>query len=128
MNKLTIHYNSQGESGNIFWILRALRDECHRIGEDPSQFKGTLERVLAASSYEEALTIISEKVTLIDDAQNHQYIKHQQWYVFYDADGNELAAITIKGSFKKEIAATINLLAYENNISPDEITIAEVMR
>ena len=70
MNKLAIHHNSQGESGNIFWIIKAVRDECRRVGEDPAQFKDMLDRVLATESYNEALAIIGERVNLIDDKVN----------------------------------------------------------
>lgn len=69
MDKFTIHYNSRGESGNIFWILRAIYEECSREGIVPRQFKEMQERVFAADSYKEALRIIGEKVNLIDDAE-----------------------------------------------------------
>lgn len=68
MNKLTIHYNSKGESGNIFWIIRAICEECKINGIKPSAFKEMLEQVLSAGSYEEALSIIREHVNLIDTA------------------------------------------------------------
>lgn len=68
MNKLTIHYNSKGESGNIFWIIRAICEECKINGIKPTTFKGMLEQVLSAGSYEEALSIIREHVNLIDTA------------------------------------------------------------
>lgn len=64
--KPTIRFNRRGESGNIFWILRALVDECKRIGIEPTVYKEMQERVLAAESYEDALAIIGEKVNLID--------------------------------------------------------------
>lgn len=69
MNKLTIHYNSQGESGNIFWILRSIYEACCREGIAPTVFKEMQERVFASDSYEEAIAIIGEKVNLIDDAK-----------------------------------------------------------
>jgi len=65
--KPTIRFNRRGESGNIFWILRALVDECKRMGIEPTVYKGMQERVLAAESYEDALAIISGKVNLIDE-------------------------------------------------------------
>ena len=58
MDKLTIHYNSQGESGNIFWILRSIYEACCREGIAPTVFKEMQERVFASDSYEEALAII----------------------------------------------------------------------
>lgn len=126
MSKLTVHYNSRGESGNIFWIIKAVRDECHRVGEDPTQFKDMLDRVLAAESYNEALAIIGERVNLIDDAGITYTTNHKQWVVFSDSAGKELYRMSIKGSFENEIASTIGLLAYENNIDPAEISIAFV--
>lgn len=126
MNKLTIHYNSQGESGNILWILRAIYEACCREGIAPSAFKEMQQRVFAADSYEEALAIIGEKVNLIDDAKGRYTMNHKQWIVFQDSTGKELLRMSIKGSFEKEIHSTISLLAYENNIDPAEISFAFV--
>lgn len=67
LKKLTIRFNRRGESGNIFWILRALVDECKRVGVEPTVYKEMQARVLAAESYEEALALIGEKVNLIDE-------------------------------------------------------------
>ena len=39
MDKFTIHYDRQGESGNIFWILQAIYEACKREGDDPTMFK-----------------------------------------------------------------------------------------
>ena len=126
MNKLTIHYNSQGESGNIFWILRSIYEACCREGIAPTVFKEMQERVFASNSYEEALAIIGEKVNLIDDAKGQYTMNHKQWIVFSDSDGNELLKMTVKGSFEKEINSTIGLLAYKNGIDPAEISFAFV--
>lgn len=65
--KPTIRFNRRGESGNIFWILRALCDECNRLGIEPTVYKEMQERVFACGNYEEALAIIGEKVNLIDE-------------------------------------------------------------
>lgn len=127
MNKLTIHYNSQGESGNIFWILRSIYEACCREGIAPTVFKEMQERVFASDSYEEALAIIGEEVNLIDDAKDRYAMNHKQWIVFSDSEGNELLKMTVKGSFEQEINSTIGLLAYENNIDPAEICFAFVM-
>ena len=67
MNKPELLYDSQGESGNIFWILGQVR----RIMQEQRKlaaFNELWERVQHSSSYEEALDIISEEVTLIDIA------------------------------------------------------------
>lgn len=69
MDKFTIHYDRHGESGNIFWILRAIYEACKHEGDDPTMFKSMQERVFAADSYDEALSIIGEYVNLIDDAE-----------------------------------------------------------
>lgn len=126
MSKLTIHYNRQGESGNIFWILREIYEACKREGIAPSTFKEMQERVFAADSYEEALAIISMKVNLIDDAKGRYAMNHKQWIVFSDSNGKELLRMSIKGSFEEEINSTIGLLAYENDIDPEEISFAFV--
>lgn len=70
MNKLTIHYNSKGKSGNIFWIIRAICEECKINGIKPTTFKDMLDQVFSAGSYEEALSIIREQVNLIDTADS----------------------------------------------------------
>ena len=67
MEKLTVRFNRRDESGNIFWILRALFDECKRTGTDPTVYKEMQERVLASGDYEEALALIGEKINLIDE-------------------------------------------------------------
>lgn len=126
MNKLTIHYNSQGESGNIFWILREIYEACKREGIAPTTFKEMQQRVFAADSYEEALAIIGEKVNLIDDAKGRYTMNNKLWIVFRDNSGKELLKMTVKGSFEDEINSTIGLLAYENNIDPAEISFAFV--
>ena len=67
MNKPELIYDSRGESGNIFWILgqvRRILQREHRL----SDFSRLMERVQSSGSYEEALEIISEEVTLIDTA------------------------------------------------------------
>lgn len=44
----------------------------------------------------------------------------EPWIVFY-LNGKELCAVTVRGSFAGEIAATKELLAYENSVSVDDI-------
>ena len=47
----------------------------------------------------------------------------ENWLVFRDREtGRELLAYTIRGTFEEERAATIELLAAENGISPERIT------
>ena len=68
MNKPELMYDSRGESGNIFWILgqvRRIMQKEHRI----TAYNELWERVQRASSYKEALNIISEEVTLIDTSK-----------------------------------------------------------
>jgi hypothetical protein len=67
MNKPELIYNSRGESGNIFCILgqvRRIMREQNRL----NAFNALWKRVQEAGSYDEALNIIGEKVTLIDTA------------------------------------------------------------
>jgi len=59
MNKPELIYNSRGESGNIFCILGQVR---------LNAFNALWKRVQEAGSYDEALNIIGEEVTLIDTA------------------------------------------------------------
>lgn len=68
MSNLTVYYNSKGESGNIFWILRAICDECKCNGIRPNVFKEMQEQVLLSNSYEAALSVIRKYVNLIDTA------------------------------------------------------------
>lgn len=64
-DKPVIEYESLGESGNVYWLLgavhRALRRE-HR----PTDYNTCRDAVYEAHSYEEALSIMSRYVTLID--------------------------------------------------------------
>jgi len=47
----------------------------------------------------------------------------EKWLVFRDREtGRELCAYTIRGTFKGERAATIELLAAEEGIAPERIT------
>lgn len=68
MKKPELIYNSRGESGNIFWILgqvrRRLREQ-NRI----TAYNELWKRVQSADSYNDALQLISEEVTLIDTAK-----------------------------------------------------------
>lgn len=53
----------------------------------------------------------------------------EQWLVFRDKEtGRELLAYTIRGTFPGERQATIELLAAENGIKPEQITTEIVKR
>ena len=65
MNKPELIYDSRGESGNIFWILGQAQRLMKRNGRI-AEWKDIWERVQSAGSYEEALAIIGEEVTLKD--------------------------------------------------------------
>lgn len=84
MSRLTIHYSKHRRSANIFWILRSIYEECTRKGIAPTKFKEMQERVFAAGSYAEALSIIGEKVNLIEDECDSSSIKPVPEIVFYD--------------------------------------------
>lgn len=62
-----IEFNSRGESGNIFFILgrvRRLMQEQRRI----SEYNDMWEAVHNSESYEDALKIIGQHVSLYDSA------------------------------------------------------------
>lgn len=64
--KQIVHFQSRHESGNIFWILGAVRkimQKERRITE----YNDMWEAVQKSGSYEEALQIIGQHVWLIDD-------------------------------------------------------------
>ncbi len=75
MNKPELIYDSRGESGNIFWILGTLLKVMrHNNKGTPwavtkQRHDDICKRVYGAKSYEEALAIIGEEVTLIDIAE-----------------------------------------------------------
>lgn len=62
--KPTIEYDPYGYTGNIFWILgevsKIMRKQCRII-----DYNDLRDRVFEAQSYEDALAIISEEVTLV---------------------------------------------------------------
>ncbi len=48
----------------------------------------------------------------------------EQWAIFRNKEtGEELAAYTIRGTFAGEAKATAELLAAENGINPEQITV-----
>ena len=66
MNKPELRYDSRGETGNIYWILGALSSIMRRENRI-SVYNEIRDRVFKAQSYQEALEIIGEVVTLIDE-------------------------------------------------------------
>ena len=69
-------FNSRKESGNIFFILgevRKLMRKQRRIIE----YNNMLEEVENSDSYEEALKVIGQHVTLIDEATGRIYGNEQ---------------------------------------------------
>lgn len=65
MKKPVLKYDSRGPEGNVFWILgqvRRLLREQNRI----TAYNELWERVQSADSYNDALQLIGEEVTLID--------------------------------------------------------------
>ena len=68
MKKPVLKYDSRGPEGNIFCILgqvRLLLREQNRI----TAYNELWERVQSADSYNDALQLIGEEVTLIDTAK-----------------------------------------------------------
>lgn len=45
------------------------------------------------------------------------------WLMFLHPNGKELAAYTVNGTFRGEMQATKELLAAENGLQPEEITV-----
>ena len=68
MNKPVLEYDSQGPSGNVFWILAQARRILHKQAR-MAEYEAMWERVQSAGSYEQALEIISKYVRLIDIAK-----------------------------------------------------------
>lgn len=66
MRKPTVHFRSRHESGNIYVILGFVRDALHRQ-QRIADFSILRDRVFASASYGEALAVIRETVSLIDD-------------------------------------------------------------
>lgn len=66
MNKPELRYDSRGETGNIYWILGELSSIMRRENRI-SVYNEIRDRVFKAQSYQEALEIIGEVVTLIDE-------------------------------------------------------------
>ena len=72
MEKQILHFNSRGESGNIFYILgrvRCVMAKQRRITE----YNYMWEAVQKSGSYEAALEIIGKHIPLIDDDTGKQY-------------------------------------------------------
>lgn len=72
MKKQVIHFESRGESGNIFFILGKVRvtmQKQRRITE----YNDMWEEVQNSGSYEAALEIIGRHVPLMDDATGKKY-------------------------------------------------------
>lgn len=66
MEKPTIHFRSRHESGNIFFILALVRKEMQKQRRI-TDYNNLRDRVTSAGSYREALAIIRETISLIDD-------------------------------------------------------------
>ena len=64
--KLIVHYRSRHESGNIYWIVGVVRDVLRKQNRI-TEFNDMRDRVFSSGSYREALAIIGEYVTLVDD-------------------------------------------------------------
>lgn len=64
--KPVIHYRSRHETGNVFWIIGEVRDVL-RKQRRITEYNDMRDRVFASGSYQEALAIMGEYVTLVDD-------------------------------------------------------------
>lgn len=66
MSKPEIHFASRHSSGNVFWIMGAVRDTL-RKERRISEWNDLYQAVTNSGSYEEALKLMNEHVHLIDD-------------------------------------------------------------
>lgn len=64
--KAVIHFQSLHKSGNIFWIMGAVRTQMLSERRH-TDWNNAYERIGNSTSYEEALAILRELVDLIDD-------------------------------------------------------------
>ena len=65
MKRPTVYFDSRGESGNIFFILRDVRQEFQRQRRI-TDYNNLWERVLDSGSYDAALAEIRKDIDLID--------------------------------------------------------------
>lgn len=65
MEKARIEFDSMGQSGNVFWILGAVKDAL-RKQRRITEYNTMWERVQSSGSYTEALSIMREYVDLVD--------------------------------------------------------------
>lgn len=65
MKRPTVYFDSRGESGNIFFILRDVRQEFQRQRRI-TDYNNLWERVLNSGSYDAALAEIRKEIDLID--------------------------------------------------------------
>lgn len=65
MNDKVIYFDSTGESGNIFYILGQVQKVYHKQRR-VTEFNDLRDKVFSAKSYEQALNIIRQHITLID--------------------------------------------------------------
>lgn len=65
MAKAVIHFQSRLETGNIYWILGAVRMQMHKERRI-TDYNNAWERI-QQTDYEGALKILRELVDLIDD-------------------------------------------------------------
>lgn len=68
MKKPVLKYDSRGPEGNVFWILGRVQRVMQRDGRS-AEWEELWERVQSADSYNDALQLIGEEVTLIDTAK-----------------------------------------------------------
>jgi len=66
--KPVINYDSRGETGNVYWLLGAVHSALRREHR-PTDYNTCRDAVLASQSYDEALSIMSRYVTLVDKSK-----------------------------------------------------------
>lgn len=68
MKKPVLKYDSRGPEGYVFWILGHVQRVMQCDGRS-AEWEELWERVQSADSYNDALQLIGEEVTLIDTAK-----------------------------------------------------------
>lgn len=74
MKKPEVHFRSEHESGNTLFILGLVREEL-RKQKRITEYNDLRDAVLNAGSYQEALSLMNEKVTLVDDDRQIRFQK-----------------------------------------------------
>lgn len=75
-----VRFHSRGTSGNIFWILGAVRGAMQKLRRI-TEYNDMWEAVQKSGSYEDALQIIGQHVYLIDEDTGKEWgdARYRKW-------------------------------------------------